>query len=907
MWPDGICRVTDTRYTKTIQYQDINYQLSQNEDKTAIFEAWCDFLNYFDSSVQFQLSFVNLSASQETFARSISIPPCGDEFDGIRAEYAGMLQNQLARGNNGLIKTKYLTFGVEADNLRAAKPRLERIETDLLNNFKRLGVVAAPLNGFERLHVMHDILRMDEQEPFRFSWDWLTPSGLSTKDFIAPSSFEFKTGRMFRMGKKLGAISFVQILAPELNDRMLADFLDMESSVLVNLHVQSVDQVNAIKTVKRKITDLDKSKIEEQKKAVRAGYDMDIIPSDLATYGAEAKKLLQDLQSRNERMFLLTFLILNTADTPRQLDNNIFQTSSIAQKYNCGVGMKREPRLQFSDADLVEPKLEKPIKRVKKAEAKADKAQAKIPKKTVVKKERGFDPATGKVKTQLRFEEVDKKKPPSKLTHAVRDAPANLILSQVHREVRQSEDDNVGVEAAHKVEQAVESGGRLVQSAHRAHQLKPYRAAIRAEKKLERANLDALQKKAEIDSPTSNPVSKWQQKQAIKKQYAAAKHNQAAQTTAKAAENTAKAAKKAAEKAEKAGKYVWEHRRGFAIAAAILLMLAFLLNGLSSCSVIMDGVGSGIAASTYPSQDADMLGAEAQYCEMEAELQRYLDTYESTHDYDEYHFDLDTIEHDPYVLISMITALHQGEWTLDEVQGTLQMLFDRQYILTEDVVVETRYRTETDTWTDADGNTHTDTYQVPYDYYICTVTLENFNLSHVPVYIMSEEQLGMYATYMATLGNRPDLFPGSGYIGKYVEGSYTDYDIPPEALDDEVFAAIIKEAEKYLGYPYVWGGSSPSTSFDCSGFVSWVINHSGWDVGRLGAQGLCNICTPVSSANVKPGDLVFFTGTYDTPGVSHVGIYVGNNMMIHCGDPISYANLNSNYWQSHFYRYGRLP
>ena len=569
--------------------------------------------------------------------------------------------------------------------------------------------------------------------------------------------------------------------------------------------------------------------------------------------------------------------------------------------------MKREPRLQFSDADLAEPKLEKPIKRVKKAAARADKAQAKIPKKTVVKKERGFDPATGKVKTQLRFEEVDKKKPPSKLTHAVRDAPANLVLSQVHREVAQSEDDNVGVEAAHKVEQTVESGGRLVQSAHRAHQLKPYRAAIRAEKKLEQANIDALQKKAEIDRPTSNPVSKWQQKQAIKKQYAAAKHNQAAQTTAKAAENTAKAAKKAAEKAEKAGKYVWEHRRGFAIAAAILLMLAFLLNGLSSCSVIMDGVGSGIAASTYPSQDADMLGAEAQYCEMEAELQRYLDTYESTHDYDEYHFDLDTIEHDPYVLISMITALHQGEWTLDEVQGTLQMLFDRQYILTEDVVVETRYRTETDTWTDADGNTHTDTYQVPYDYYICTVTLENFNLSHVPVYIMSEEQLGMYATYMATLGNRPDLFPGSGYIGKYVEGSYTDYDIPPEALDDEVFAAIIKEAEKYLGYPYVWGGSSPSTSFDCSGFVSWVINHSGWDVGRLGAQGLCNICTPVSSANVKPGDLVFFTGTYDTPGVSHVGIYVGNNMMIHCGDPISYANLNSNYWQSHFYRYGRLP
>ena len=337
MWPDGICRVTDAHYTKTIQYQDINYQLSQNEDKTAIFEAWCDFLNYFDSSVQFQLSFVNLAASQESFAQSITIPSQGDEFDGIRAEYAQMLQNQLARGNNGLVKTKYLTFGIDADSLRAAKPRLERIETDLLNNFKRLGVVASVLNGYDRLRVMHDILRMDEQEPFRFSWDWLAASGLSTKDFIAPSSFEFKTGRSFRMGKKLGAVSFVQILAPELNDRMLADFLDMESSVIVNLHVQSVDQVSAIKTIKRKITDLDKSKIEEQKKAVRAGYDMDIIPSDLATYGAEAKKLLQDLQSRNERMFLLTFLILNTADTQRQLDNNTFQASSIAQKYNCAL------------------------------------------------------------------------------------------------------------------------------------------------------------------------------------------------------------------------------------------------------------------------------------------------------------------------------------------------------------------------------------------------------------------------------------------------------------------------------------------------------------------------------------------------------------------------------------------
>ena len=335
MFPDGICRVTDSYYTKTVQFQDINYQLNQNEDKTAIFDGWCDFLNYFDSSVRFQLSFVNMSANKDNYARYITISPQGDDFDNIRLEYTQMLQNQLARGNNGLIKTKYLTFGVEADGLKAAKPRLERIETDILNNFKRLGVAAEPMNGMERLRLLHGMLHMDEQEPFRFSWDWLAPSGLSVKDFIAPSSFEFRTGRSFGVGRRIGCASFLQILAPELNDRMLADFLDMESSLIVSMHVQSVDQVKAIKTIKRKITDLQKMTIEEQKKAVRAGYDMDIIPSDLATYGTEAKKLLQDLQSRNERMFLLTFIVINTAGSRQQLDNNVFQAASIAQKYNC--------------------------------------------------------------------------------------------------------------------------------------------------------------------------------------------------------------------------------------------------------------------------------------------------------------------------------------------------------------------------------------------------------------------------------------------------------------------------------------------------------------------------------------------------------------------------------------------
>ncbi len=332
---DGICQVTPTHFTKTIQFRDINYQLSDNEDKQAIFDGWCDFLNYFDSSIKFQFSFVNLTALRESFVRAI--PLRSDQFESIQRELSKIIQEQQAKGNNGIVKTKYLTFGIDADNIRSAKPRLERIETDILNNFKRLGVSAEVLNGQERLRVLHDILRMDTPEPFTFRWEDLPRSGLSTKDYIAPSSFLFNRAKDFRMGKKFASVSFLQILAPELSDRILKDFLDIESNIVVNIHVQSVDQVSAIKTIKRTITDLDKSKIEEQKKAVRAGYDMDIIPSDLATYGAEAKKLLSDLQSRNQRMFLVTFLILNTADTKRQLDNNVFQTNSIAQKYNCSI------------------------------------------------------------------------------------------------------------------------------------------------------------------------------------------------------------------------------------------------------------------------------------------------------------------------------------------------------------------------------------------------------------------------------------------------------------------------------------------------------------------------------------------------------------------------------------------
>ena len=473
----------------------------------------------------------------------------------------------------------------------------------------------------------------------------------------------------------------------------------------------------------------------------------------------------------------------------------------------------------------------------------------------------------------------------------------------VHGKIYEVEHENVGIEGAHRTELAGETvlrhGTRFVKKQIREH---PARAVRRAESRHTKATADYYYRKTVEEHPEmqkGGALSRYLQKQKIKRQYAK-QVREAAKQGGKTAE---KAVSSAGKLTEKVVAYAKEHPVGLLAAALCLILLLSLQSCLSSMTTVGNGLVGAVAASTYPSEDADMLGAEAAYCAMEDELQDYLDSYQRTHDYDEYHFDLDDIEHDPYVLISILTALREGAWTLEEVQGTLQMLFDRQYILTEDVVVEQRYYLETDTWTDEDGNTHSDTYRVYYDYYICYVTLENFNLSHLPIYIMGEDQLSRYALYMATLGNRPDLFPSSPYVEKYTSPP-VEHDIPEAYLADETFAAILKEAEKYVGYPYVWGGSSPSTSFDCSGFVSYVYNQCGWDLGRLGAQGLYNISARTSSP--KPGDLVFFTGTYDTPGISHVGIYVGDGWMLHCGDPISYANLNTSYWQSHFYAYGKL-
>ena len=509
-------------------------------------------------------------------------------------------------------------------------------------------------------------------------------------------------------------------------------------------------------------------------------------------------------------------------------------------------------------------------------------------------------------KVEKAKEKLARQKPPKKpgpVKRAGRVASGS-VHGFVHGKIFEVEQENVGTEGAHRSELVGESvlrhGSRFVKRKIREH---PARAVQKAEARYVKRTADyhfytAAQEHPEL---SKNFFARYWQKQRNRKQYQK-RAKEAAKQGAKAAGKTAAATEKLAVKA--AG-FVKRHPAGSVIALACIL-LVFLVQSCSSSLVTIGNAGAGaLGATTYPSEDGDMLGAEAAYTGLEAELKNYLDTYESTHDYDEYHFDLDEIEHDPYVLISILSALHEGQWTLSQAAGTLQTLFDRQYILTEEVVVEVRYRTETDTWTDEDGNSHTDTYQVPYDYYICYVTLENKNLSHLPVYFMSEEQMSRYAIYMSTVGNRPDLFPDSPYVDRYITNPPQGYEVPGEYLDDETFAAMLSEAQKYIGYPYVWGGSSPATSFDCSGYLSWVINHSGWNVGRQTAQGLYNLCTPVSSP--RPGDLVFFKGTYNTSGVSHCGIYVGDGRMLHCGDPIGYANLNTSYWQSHLYAYGRLP
>ena len=639
-----------------------------------------------------------------------------------------------------------------------------------------------------------------------------------------------------------------------------------------------------------------------------------------------------DLSQTGEESASTAFDLAQRAAADHERRNARKDASQDLETVREGSAARKRPssRLQFTEEERANPDLQPYIARADRAADKLDTAKAKIPTRTVKVRERIFDEATGKGKTNLRFEEVEKA-PNGKLRHNPLSRPVSEIRLAAHSEIHKVEQENVGVEAGHKVEELAESGasyvGFHVRRGIHQHKLKPWRDAAKAEKAVEKANADFLYQKALQDDPSlaaSNPVSRYLQKKRIQRNYAKDLRN--AQKKAKdTAAATANAAKKTKEAVKETVLFVKRNSKAVLIIVGIAACAALLLGGVSSCSVMVgSGVGS-VFTSSYLSEDADIQAAEAAYCAMEADLQYRLDHYEALNPgYDEYRFDLDDIAHDPYVLTSILSALHEGTFTINQVQDDLAMLFEKQYILTETTQTEIRYRTETRTGERLATDPVTGAYlrdeygdliweeyeygvEVPYTYYIRIVELENFNLSHVPVYIMGEDTLAMYATYMGALGNREDLFPDSEYVPKYTTPPNI-YEIPPAAMEDETFAAFITEAEKYIGYPYVWGGSNPNTSFDCSGFVSWALTESSvCNTGRLGAQGLYNISTPVSAANAQPGDLVFFVGTYDTEGISHVGIYVGGGMMLHCGDPIQYANLNTTYWQSHFYAFARPP
>lgn len=550
---------------------------------------------------------------------------------------------------------------------------------------------------------------------------------------------------------------------------------------------------------------------------------------------------------------------------------------------------KKSPRLLFTDEERQSPELKRAVKKADKAADKLEQAEARIPKKKIKKQQRFIDKKSGKVKTKIMFEEIDKKRPSSNLRSEIGTAPVQITAGAAVKVLRDGEDDSTATSATHGIEKTAETSIRTATFTYRSSKLKPYKDADKAEKQADKANIQALDKQAKYqDRNGSNPQSKRQQKRAIKKEYAKAKRSGA--TTKKASEITKEASKSTAETSKKIVEFIGQHKTAFAVIGGIAAVIVIISCIFSSCSVMFQGASSAIAGSTYPSEDSEMLAAEERYKELEQELSDYISNFESTHIYDEYVYELDDIEHDPYVLVSVLTAIKQGAWTAADVETDLTDLFANQYTLTEVVTTEQR--------TGADGST--------YDYYICTVTLVNNNLSHIPSDMLTQDQLELYATYMKTLGNRPDLFGDSVYVDKYINTEYEDYTIPPEALSDDRFAAMMDEATKYLGYPYVWGGSTPATSFDCSGFVCWVVNHSGWSVGRTTAEGLRQLCVRVSSEEARPGDLIFFEGTYDTAGASHVGIYVGDNKMIHCGDPIQYANINSSYFSSHFMQFGRL-
>ena len=559
-------------------------------------------------------------------------------------------------------------------------------------------------------------------------------------------------------------------------------------------------------------------------------------------------------------------------------------------------------RLRFTDDAPPDSSLAKAKQKADKAADALEKAKGKLPKQKRIAIARAADAATGKTAVRLRFDE--KVKPPSKPGYV--GIPS--IGAEIHRQIDKNEDDNSGVQAAHSTEKSVESSVRLAKNSSRAGKLRAYRHAEKAEQALDKANVNVLYHQTGL---SSNPISRWRQKQAIRKSYLASK------AAGGAAQQTAATVRDTVGKAKQGAKAIFtRNKRTAALGGALFLMMALLLNGMSSCTPLVQGGLQAVVIATYPAEDADILAAERYYKGLENELQQTIDRYPADHpQYDEFQYELDDIWHDPHALISLVSAHANGEWKIDNVCGFMDRLFEKQYTLTQKVKSETRYRQEWVTHHEklVDPETGEITWRpyqvledVPYTYRICTVTLDNFNLSHLPFYVLSREGVGRYAMYISVLGNREDLFRGNPYASTLREPG--EHDVPEEYLEDEAFRQIIEEAEKYIGYPYVWGGDSPETSFDCSGFVSYVFTNSGVrNVGRLGATSLYGACRKIAPDEAKPGDLIFFQGTISgEDGITHCGIYVGDGYMLHCGSPIGYADLSDSYWQNHYFGYGRL-
>ncbi len=657
-----------------------------------------------------------------------------------------------------------------------------------------------------------------------------------------------------------------------------------------------------------------KAKAKRTQKMTRDG----VVETNQAT-GEQTRKSQRETEDfSGDTAENMTGKALNRAATERQrhkAKKRRRKANKAAQKAQEATG-KQTTRLQFKEEERTDPELAKYVKKSEKAADRLEAAREKIPKQKRIKAAREFDEATGRAKTRLYFEKTDKP-PNGKLHHNPADRPMREIKNYVHGKVGEVEKDNSGVEGAHKSEKAAERAGgyaaRKLKEGYRSHKLKPYREAANAEAASRKADTNYLYHKTLKENPelASNPLSRFHQKQQIKRQYAkdlraAQKAGKTAGKTAGAAKNTRKAAQKTGKATKKTTDFIARHWKGILTVGVFLLLIVMIFTGLSSCAAIIQGGVSSIVGTSYTAEDEAIRQVEADYKELERGLREEIADIETDYpDYDEYQYHLDEIGHNPFALASYLTA-KLYDYTREEARAEIQALFEKQYTLTLREEIQTRYRTETTT----DPETgETTTKEIPYDYYILHVTLTNKNIEALAGELLTPEQKEMFDVYMETKGNKPDVFGDDYATGTPGSGEYTDYEIPPEALSDERFAAMIAEAEKYLGYPYVWGGSSPSTSFDCSGFVCWVINQSGvGSVGRTTAQGIFNHTTPITPREAKPGDIIFFTGTYDSgSAVSHVGIYAGNGMMIHCGNPISYASVNTPYWQSHFYSYGRLP